>query len=61
MKKYEAVFILDIRRTDDEGAAFCKEFSELIASLGGTLESTTPMGRRQFTTAPRRRRTLRLR
>ena len=49
MKKYEAVFILDIRRTDDEGAAFCKEFSELIASLGGTLESTTPMGRRQFT------------
>ena len=49
MKKYEAVFILDIRKSEDEGAAFCKEFAELIASLGGKLESTTPMGRRQFT------------
>ena len=49
MKKYEAVFILDIRKSEDEGAAFCKEFEELIASLGGKLESTTPMGRRQFT------------
>lgn len=49
MKKYEAVFILDIRRTDDEGAAFTKEFAELIASLGGKLETATPMGRRQFT------------
>ena len=49
MKKYEAVFILDIRKAEDEGAAFCKEFEELIASLGGKHESTTPMGRRQFT------------
>lgn len=49
MKKYEAVFILDIRKTNDEGAAFSKEFADLIASLGGEMESTTPMGRRQFT------------
>ncbi|MDR0932541.1 MAG: 30S ribosomal protein S6 [Victivallales bacterium] len=49
MKKYEAVFILDIRKTDDEGAAFTKEFAELISSLGGKVESSTPMGRRQFT------------
>ena len=49
MKKYEAVFILDIRKTDDEGAAFSKEFGELVAALGGKMESTTPMGRRQFT------------
>ena len=49
MKKYEAVFILDIRRTDDEGAAFCRGFEELIKSLGGELEKTTPMGRKQFT------------
>ncbi len=48
MKKYEAVFILDIRKTDDEGAVFTKEFADLIVSLGGKLESTTPMGRRQF-------------
>ena len=49
MKKYEAVFILDIRKADDEGNAFTKEFGELIESLGGKLESVTPMGRRQFT------------
>lgn len=49
LKKYEAVFILDIRKSEDEGAAFTKEFEELIVSLGGKLESTTPMGRRQFT------------
>lgn len=48
MKKYEAVFILDIRKTDDEGAAFSKEFANLVESLGGKMESTTPMGRRQF-------------
>ena len=49
MKKYEAVFILDIRKSDDEGAAFGKEFGELIESLGGKMESVTPMGRKQFT------------
>ena len=49
MKKYEAVFILDIRKTDDEGATFSKEFGELIESLGGKMESVTPMGRKQFT------------
>ena len=35
MKKYESVFILDIRKTDDNGAAFCNCFAELIKSLGG--------------------------
>ena len=49
MKKYEAVFILDIRRTDDEGAAFCRGFEELIKSLGGEVEKSVPMGRKQFT------------
>ena len=49
MKKYEAVFILDIRKSEDEGAAFSKEFGELIESLGGKMESVTPMGRKQFT------------
>ena len=49
MKKYEAVFILDIRKADDEGASFCKELSELIESLGGKMESAVPMGRKQFT------------
>ena len=49
MKKYEAVFIQDIRRADDEGAAFCKEFSEFLKTLGGSDVEITPMGRKQFT------------
>ena len=49
VKKYEAVFILDIRKSDDEGAAFSQEFGKLVESLGGKMESTTAMGRRQFT------------
>ena len=49
MKKYESVFILDIRKTDDNGAAFCNGFAELIKSLGGEIEKTVEMGRKQFT------------
>ena len=49
MKKYEAVFILDIRKADDEAEGFSKEFAELIASLGGVMGETIPMGRKQFT------------
>ena len=49
MKKYEAVFILDIRKADDEGASFNKELSEFIESLGGKMEAAIPMGRKQFT------------
>ena len=56
MKKYEAVFILDIRKADDEGASFCKELSEFIESLGGKMESAVPMGRKQFTYAINKRR-----
>ena len=43
MKKYESVFILDIRKTDDNGAAFCNGFAELIKSLGGEIEKTVEM------------------
>ena len=49
MKKYEAVFILDIRKADDEAEGFSKEFAELITSLGGVMGETIPMGRKQFT------------
>ena len=49
MKKYEAVFILDIRRADDGGTSFSTEFAELIASLGGVMGETVPMGRKAFT------------
>ncbi|MDD4816876.1 MAG: 30S ribosomal protein S6 [Victivallaceae bacterium] len=48
MKKYEAVFILDIRKTEDEGVAFSNEFAELVGKLGGKMVTTEAMGRLQF-------------
>lgn len=48
LKKYEAVFILDIRKVDDEGEAFSKELAELIKSLGGEMLESVSMGRKQF-------------
>lgn len=47
-KKYEAVFILDIRKVDDEGEAFSKEFAELIKGLGGEMHECVSLGRKQF-------------
>ena len=49
MKKYEAVFILDIRKVDDEGVAFSNELTALIESLGGKMTEAVSMGRKQFT------------
>lgn len=49
MKKYESVFILDIRKVDDDGAAFSKELAAFIASQGGKMNEMIPMGRKQFT------------
>ena len=48
MKKYEAVFILDIRKVDDEGNAFSEELTELMKNWGGTMISSESLGRRQF-------------
>lgn len=48
MKKYEAVFILDIRKVEDEGDAFTKELTALIKDLGGEMQEAIPMGRHQF-------------
>jgi len=48
LKKYEAIFILDIRKVEDEGEAFSKEFAALIGSSGGKVEESIPMGRIQF-------------
>jgi len=48
LKKYEAVFILDIRKVDDEGEAFSKEFAGLINGLGGAMHESVSMGRKQF-------------
>ena len=48
MKKYESVFILDVRKIEDEGNALSKEFAGLVESWGGKMTSAVPMGRLQF-------------
>ena len=48
MKKYEAIFILNIRKVDDEGKAFTKEFTEMLEGWGGKMIEALPMGRKQF-------------
>ena len=48
MKKYESVFILDVRKIEDEGNALSKEFTALVEGWGGKMNSVTPMGRLQF-------------
>ena len=48
MNKYEAVFILDPRKVDDEGKAFSQEVAQLITSLDGTVANTEFMGRKPF-------------
>ncbi len=48
MKKYEAIFILDIRKVEDEGESFGKELAALIEEQGGTVEKATALGRNQF-------------
>lgn len=49
MKKYESIFILDIRKVDDDGTAFTEELKKLIeGELKGKMVETKPMGRKQF-------------
>jgi len=48
LNKYEAVFILNIRKVDDEGDAFSKEFTGMLEEWGGNIVETQPMGRKQF-------------
>ena len=48
MKKYEAIFIMDIRKVDDEGAGVSSEIASLIEKWGGEMIKSESMGRRQF-------------
>lgn len=48
MKKYEAVYILDLRKVEDEGKAFSEDFAKTIGGMNGTVNETVLMGRRQF-------------
>lgn len=55
MKKYEAVFILDIRRVDDEGQAFSQELAGLMKGWKGVITESVSLGRRQFAREIRKR------
>ena len=48
MKKYEAIFILDIRKVEDEGKGFTEEFGKNLESWGGKRIEANAMGRKQF-------------
>lgn len=48
MKKYEAIFILDLRKVEDEGKAFSEEFAKLIQGWNGNMVESISMGRKQF-------------
>ena len=48
MKKYEAIFILDMRKVEDDGKAFAEEFGKMIQNWGGVVNETNMMGRKQF-------------
>ena len=48
LKKYEAVFILDMRKVEDEGKAFSDEFAQNLQSWGGSMVEMNAMGRKQF-------------
>ncbi len=48
MKKYEAIYILDVRKVEDDGKAWTAEFTKLVEEFGGKVEENTFMGRKQF-------------
>jgi small subunit ribosomal protein S6 len=48
LNKYEAIFILDIRKVDDEGKAFTSELTEMIKEWGGEMVEAVSLGRSQF-------------
>jgi small subunit ribosomal protein S6 len=48
LKKYEAIFILDIRKVDDDGAGISSEIETLIKKWGGEMVKSISLGRRQF-------------
>ncbi|MCP3968071.1 MAG: 30S ribosomal protein S6 [Lentisphaerae bacterium] len=48
MNKYEAIFILDIRKVDDEGKTFTSELTEMIKEWSGEMVEAVSLGRSQF-------------
>ena len=56
MKCYEAVFILDEKRLDDDGTAFSREISKHVKDLGGRVKEAVSLGRKSFARAIAKRR-----
>jgi len=48
LKTYEAVFVLDERKFDDQGEAFSQDIVKRVKDLGGRLRDRVAMGRKQF-------------
>lgn len=48
LKKYEAVFVLNERKSDDGGASFASEVEEKVKELGGNVVKADSIGRRQL-------------
>lgn len=48
LKTYESIFILDSRKLDDGGETFAKQVANLVEQLGGTVQKSVSLGRRQF-------------
>jgi small subunit ribosomal protein S6 len=48
LKKYEAVYIIDTRKVEDDGKALATELVSLIEELGGEVIENVFMGRKQF-------------
>jgi len=48
LSTYEAVFILNDRKFEDNGTAFADEIAAHIQSLGGKVAEKKCLGRRQF-------------
>ncbi len=42
------MYILDLRKVEDDGKAFSEAFAAKIAEMGGQVNETTLMGRKQF-------------
>ena len=48
MKTYEAVFILDSKKLEDNGETFAKSAGEQVEALGGKVHKAVSLGRKQF-------------
>ena len=46
--KYEAIFILEERKSEDGGKAFIEDLQSIVKELGGEIIETDEMGLKQF-------------